>query len=80
MLPDDRAPGRFAQPRGLGLKVSDEFVVPLCAIHHSENHNTGDERRWWADRKIDPLVAAARLWRESQQLPAWERHAMASSS
>src|SRR5688572_12190705 len=22
---------RFAQPRGVGLKVSDEFVVPLCA-------------------------------------------------
>ena len=34
---------RYAQSRGLGLKVSDEFTVPLCAIHHSENHATGDE-------------------------------------
>ena len=25
---------RFAQPRGLGLKVSDEFTVPLCNGHH----------------------------------------------
>jgi hypothetical protein len=49
---------RYAQPRGLALKVSDEFAVPLCAIHHSENHATGDERRWWQERKIDPLAAA----------------------
>jgi hypothetical protein len=45
-----------AQPRGLALKVSDEFTVPLCAIHHSENHATGDERRWWEEHKIDPLT------------------------
>jgi len=31
--------------RGWGLKVSDEFAVLLCAIHHSETHATGDERR-----------------------------------
>ena len=41
---------RYAQPRGLGLKVSDEFTVPLCAIHHGENHSTGDERCWWEHR------------------------------
>jgi Rad52/22 family double-strand break repair protein len=58
---------RFAQSRGLGLKVSDEFTVPLCAIHHSENHTTGDEKRWWAEHKIDPLAVTARLWLESQQ-------------
>jgi hypothetical protein len=56
---------RFAQSRGLGLKVSDEFTVPLCAIHHSENHTTGDERRWWQERKLDPLPVARRLWQES---------------
>jgi DNA recombination protein Rad52 len=56
---------RFAQPRGLALKVSDEFTVPLCVIHNSENHATGDERRWWQERKIDPLPVAERLWRES---------------
>ena len=50
---------------GLALKVSDEFTVPLCAIHHSENHATGDERRWWQGRKIDPLAVAASLWHES---------------
>jgi hypothetical protein len=56
---------RFAQSRGVGLKVSDEFTVPLCAIHHSENHSTGDERKWWQERKIDPLGIAHELWRAS---------------
>src|SRR5262249_34173531 len=49
---------RYAQPRGLGIKVSDEFTVPLCAIHHTQNHATGDEKRWWQEHKIDPLVVA----------------------
>ena len=56
---------RFAQSKGLALKVSDEFTVPLCAIHHSENHSTGDERRWWQKHNIDPLAIARRLWEES---------------
>src|SRR5262249_57169698 len=34
---------RYAQSKGLALKVSDEFTVPLCATHHSENHMTGNE-------------------------------------
>ena len=57
---------RYAQPRGLGLKVSDEFTVPLCAIHHSENHATGNERRWWQERNLDPLPVARRLWQNSR--------------
>ena len=57
---------RYAQPRGLRLKVSDEFTVPLCAIHHSENHTTGDERRWWQERNLDPLPVAHRLWQNSR--------------
>jgi hypothetical protein len=56
---------RFAQSRGLALKVSDEFTVPLCAIHHSENHTTGDERGWWRRHSIEPLAVARSLWEES---------------
>jgi hypothetical protein len=56
---------RYAQAKGIALKVSDEFTVPLCAIHHSENHATGDEMRWWQERKIDPLAVAAELWRKT---------------
>jgi len=44
---------RYAQPRGIALKVSDEFTVPLCAIHHDDIHTTGKAREWWQERNID---------------------------
>jgi DNA recombination protein Rad52 len=58
---------RYAQRRGLGIKVSDEFTVPLCATHHQQLHNTTKEREWWQERKIDPLIVAGTLWRESHK-------------
>ena len=61
---------RYAQARGLSLKVSDDFAVPLCAIHHQQLHKTTKEREWWHERRIDPLAAARDLWQESRQLGA----------
>ena len=62
---------RYAQSKGLSLKVSDEFTVPLCAIHHHQIHTTGKEREWWQERNIDPLKIASRLWQQSrEQYPA----------
>jgi hypothetical protein len=58
---------RYAQRKGLSLKVSDEFTVPLCAIHHHHIHSTGKERDWWQERKIDPLSVASRLWQQSRK-------------
>ena len=52
----------FMQPRALGRKVSDEFVVPLCRIHHREVHRAGDGRRWWKQARIDPIDVARKLW------------------
>ncbi len=49
---------RFTQPRAMGLKVSDEFTVPLCRIHHRDVHSHGDEVAWWQRRAIDPLVTS----------------------
>ena len=61
---------RFAQQRALGLKVSDEFTVPLCNGHHDSLHQTGDERAWWARHGIlDPLMLADRLWAASRKRP-----------
>ena len=37
---------RFAQSRGLGQKVSDEFTMPLCRAHHLELHRAGKETDW----------------------------------
>jgi hypothetical protein len=53
---------RFAQPRALGMKVSDEFTVPVCRAHHRELHRIGDEREWWRNLKIEPLPIALNLW------------------
>jgi hypothetical protein len=57
---------RFAQPRALGRKVSDEFTVPVCRVHHRELHRHGDEAAWWQKTKIDPLPIARRLWQQAR--------------
>jgi hypothetical protein len=64
--PSDPHHLRFAQKRALGRKVSDEFTVPLCRIHHRELHRKGDEAAWWNSVKIDPLPLAIRLWQHSR--------------
>ena len=60
---------RFAQPRAMGRKVSDEFTVPLCRTHHRDLHSVGDEERWWTEQHLDPLSVAITLWRTSRPLP-----------
>jgi hypothetical protein len=65
--PSDAHHLRFAQPRALGRKVSDEFSVPLCRTHHRQLHQTGDEVQWWLDVEIDPLPIARDLWAEFQR-------------
>jgi ERF superfamily len=62
---------RFAQLRALGRRVSDEFTVPLCRVHHRELHRQGDERAWWNKANIDPIPIALRFWQETRGvLPA----------
>jgi hypothetical protein len=57
---------RFAQPHALGRKVSDEFTVPVCRLHHRELHRYGDEALWWAGVGVDPLPTALELWKLSR--------------
>src|SRR5262249_55644642 len=47
--PSDPHHLRFVQPYALGRRVSDEFTVPLCRVHHRELHRQGDEAAWWAN-------------------------------
>ena len=56
----------FMQPRALGHRVSDEFTVPVCRIHHRELHRQGDEAAWWGKVHIDPLPVALRLWQHTR--------------
>jgi hypothetical protein len=57
---------RFAQPRAMGRKVSDEFTVPLCRSHHRDLHRRGDEQAWWDAVGIDPLPLALGLWQRGR--------------
>jgi len=63
--PSDPHHLRFAQPRALNLKVSDEFTLPLCRGHHRELHRAGNEIGWWKTRNIDPLPVARQLWEQT---------------
>lgn len=56
---------KFAQPKALGRKVSDEFTVPLCRTHHQDLHRHGDEKAWWTNLQIAPLPIAKELWEAS---------------
>jgi ERF superfamily len=56
----------FMQPRALGHRVSDEFTVPVCRVHHRELHRQGDEAAWWCKNHIDPLPVALRLWQHTR--------------
>jgi ERF superfamily len=60
--PSDAHHLKFAQPRTLGRKVSDEFTVPLCREHHRDLHRHGNEVAWWANVQIAPIDAAKELW------------------
>jgi hypothetical protein len=59
-----------AQLRARGLKVGDQWAVPMCPRHHDPNHSgsvhaNGAERAWWAMKGIDPLPIASALWTAS---------------
>jgi len=56
---------KFAQPRSLGRKVSDEFTVPLCRDHHLDLHRYGNEIAWWANLQIAPTELAKDLWQST---------------
>jgi ERF superfamily len=65
-VPSDPHHLTFTQPRALGRRVSDEFIVPVCRIHHRELHRSGDEAAWWRRLNIDPLPIALRLWQQTR--------------
>jgi hypothetical protein len=64
--PSDAHHIRFAQAAALGCRVSDEFTVPLCRLHHRALHRRGDEAAWWAEHQVDPLAIAENLWQSTR--------------
>jgi hypothetical protein len=65
-VPSDAHHLTFTQPRALGRRVSDEFVVPVCRTHHRELHRSGTEAAWWQRLNIDPIPVALRLWQQTR--------------
>jgi hypothetical protein len=78
--PSDPHHLRFAQPRALGLKVSDEFTVPLCRGHHRQLHQAGNEVAWWGNLKINALPVAKGLWEQTHPKSAATDSTMPASS
>ena len=68
--PSDPHHLRFTLPRAMGLKVSDEFTVPLCRGHHRQVHQTGSEITWWEGLQIDALEIARGLWEQTHPVSA----------
>lgn len=68
--PSDAHHLKFAQPRAMSRKVSDEFTVPLCRTHHRQLHDSGNEIAWWIDMDIDPLPIAHEMWLDFLNKPA----------
>jgi hypothetical protein len=64
--PSDPHHLRYLQPPALGRKVSDEFAVPLCRVHHRAVHRARDELAWWQANGIDPIGVARKLWNETR--------------
>jgi hypothetical protein len=65
-VPSDPHHLTFTQPRALGRRVSDEFIVPVCRVHHRELHRSGNEAAWWGKLNIDPVPVALKLWRHTR--------------
>ncbi|KKK53622.1 hypothetical protein LCGC14_2360680 [marine sediment metagenome] len=54
---------KMMQPRARGLKVGDQFTVPLCQGHHRlVEAASGYEAFWWACQHVDVEVAMRSLW------------------
>ena len=65
-VPSDPHHLTFTQPRALARRVSDEFIVPVCRVHHRDLHRSGNEAAWWRKFNIDPLPVALRLWQHTR--------------
>jgi len=79
-VPSDPHHLTFTQPRALARRVSDEFIVPVCRLHHRELHHSGNEAAWWQRLNIDPIPVALRLWQQTRSDdPAMEPKASAQN-
>lgn len=60
----------LSQERGMGLKATDRWTVPLCRAHHDELERLGSRREigWFSSFGVDPHDLAMCLWNVSGDL------------
>ncbi len=57
---------QFAEHRGFGQKVGDQWTVPLCGMCHHKLHTCKEgERLFWVFEGVDALEKAKQLWGET---------------
>ena len=47
---------------GVGQKPHDFFTLPLCGKHHRNQHEYGDERKFWQLYGLDPILLALAIY------------------
>ncbi len=55
------SPDHGKRATGMQEKSSDKWALPLCNRHHREQHDAGNELKWWASKGIDPFMLAIKL-------------------
>ena len=56
------SPVHGKQESGLQRKPDDKWCLPVCRRHHDEQHNTGDELKFWDFHGLDPFTLALALY------------------
>jgi hypothetical protein len=66
---------RIKGERGVGMKATDRWAVPLTRAEHTDVHKVGSkmEMAWFRGRGIDPLQLSAALWDATGDLDRMER-------
>ena len=53
---------RFGKTNPGSHKPDDKYTLPLCNLHHQEQHAIGDERKFWDGIGLDPIPLALELY------------------
>jgi hypothetical protein len=66
----------YAGDKGMSTKVSDRFAVPMCSVHHGQQHQHGwrffEATHGDKGKPLDALAAAKAYWRAWPGRRAWE--------
>ncbi|MBM4073869.1 MAG: DUF968 domain-containing protein [Planctomycetes bacterium] len=74
--------GRAADPhhlmgldkgRGMGMRNTDRWAIPICRKHHDEAHAAGDDEAYLAQHGVDARALASSLWASRDDVEGMRR-------